>query len=93
MIQNKKLFIATITIMFLLCLGIDVPVLLLGLVPVGSLGYALFFIGNAVLSTVAYSLLYRSLKKTEIVKNIYKFILVLASIVFIIGIIMLFLNL
>ena len=93
MIQNKKLFIITMVVVFLLCLGIDVPVLLLGLATVGSLGNSLFFIGNAVFGAVVYSLLYRSLKKTAIVKNIYKIALVLVSMVFIIGIIMLFFNL
>lgn len=93
MIQNKKLFIITMMMAFLLCLGIDVPVLLLDLVTVGSLGNSLFFIGNAVFGAVVYSLLYRSLKKTAIVKNIYKVALMLASMVFIIGIIMLFLTL
>lgn len=93
MIQNKKLFIITIIVAFLLCLGIDVPVLLLGLVTVGSIENSLFFIGNAVFGAVVYSLIYRSLKKTEIVKKIYRIALFIACMVFIIGIIMLFINL
>ena len=93
MIKNKKLFFITVIVTVFLCLVIDVPILLSGIVTPLSLENALLFIGNAILAVVAYTLIYHSLEKTEIIKKIYKFILFIGSMIFAIGVIMLMMNL
>ena len=75
MIQNKKLFILTLLIGVLLCAAIDVPLIVMQKIPFYSLTQGLFFIGNAIFGAILYSLIYRSLKKTPLIKKIYLFIL------------------
>ena len=87
MIQNKKLFILTLLIGVLLCAAIDVPLIVMQKIPFYSLTQGLFFIGNAIFGAILYSLIYRSLKKTPLIKKIYLFALFIAVSVFIIGII------
>ncbi len=86
MIQNKKLFIITLLSGLLLSASIDVPLLILGKIPLYSLEMGLFYIGNAILGVVMYTLIYLSLKKTAIVKKVYLFSLFIGSCVFIMGI-------
>ena len=93
MIKNKKLFFITVIVTVFLCLVIDVPILLSGIVTPLSLENALLFIGNAILAVAAYTLIDHSLEKTEIIKKIYKFILFIGSMIFAIGVIMLIMNL
>ena len=88
MIQNKKLFFITLLVGLLLCASIDVPLLLMQRIPLYSLTQGLFFIGNAVFGAIMYSLIYRSLKKTPLIKKIYIFSLFIAILAFIIGLIM-----
>ena len=90
MIQNKKLFYCTLIVGFLLCLGVDVPILAMKLAPVGTLKSAFFFIGNAIFGAVVYTLLYKSMEKTAMTKKIYA--LCLATIVLIEGIVMFFID-
>ena len=52
----------------------------------------LFYIGNAIFGAIVYTLLFQSLKKTELVKKIYRFTIVIAIMVFVIGTIILFVN-
>ena len=92
MIQNRKLFFITLIVAFLLCLAVDVPALMLGFVKVGTLVNGLFYIGNAIFGAIVYTLLFQSLKKTELVKKIYRFTIVIAIMVFVIGTIILFVN-
>lgn len=92
MIQNKKLFYCTLIVGFLLCLGVDVPILVMKLAPVGSLESSFFFIGNAIFGAVVYTLLYKSMEKTATTKKIYIFALIIATIVFIEGIVMFFID-
>ena len=87
MIQNKKLFILTLLIGVLLCAAIDIPLIVMQKIPFYSLTQGLFFIGNAIFGAILYSLIYRSLKKTPLIKKIYLFALFIAVSVFIIGII------
>lgn len=86
MIQNKKLFIIAIA-GIILCGAIDVPLLIMQKVPPFSLLSGIFFIGNAIFGLIIYSLVYMSLKKTEIVKKIYRFALLIGIMVFVMGII------
>ena len=86
MIQNKKLFIIAV-VGILLCGAIDVPLLILQKIPPFSALNGIFFIGNAIFGIIMYTLLYISLKKTEIVKKIYRFALLIAIMVFVMGII------
>ena len=88
MIQNKKLFIITLLSGLLLCAAIDVPLLVMQKIPLYSLTQGLFFIGNAVFGAIMYSLIYRSLKKTPLIKKIYLFTLFIAGCVFAMGLIM-----
>ena len=88
MIQNKKLFIITLLSGLLLCVAIDVPLIIMQKIPFYSLTHGLFFIGNAVFGAIMYSLIYRSLKKTPLIKKIYMFSLFIAILVFIMGLIM-----
>ena len=88
MIQNKKLFIITLLSGLLLCGAIDAPLIIMQKIPLYSLTQGLFFIANAVLGAIMYSLIYRSLKKTPLIKKIYIFSLFIAIFVFIIGLIM-----
>ena len=88
MIQNKKLFIITLLSGLLLCVAIDVPLIIMQKIPFYSLTQGLFFIGNAVFGAIMYSLIYRSLKKTPLIKKIYRFSLFIAILVFIMGLIM-----
>ena len=92
MIQNKKLFYGTLIVGFLLCLGVDIPILAMKLAPVGTLKSAFFFIGNAIFGAVVYTLLYKSMEKTAMTKKIYIFALCLATIVLIEGIVMFFID-
>ncbi|MBR2647031.1 MAG: hypothetical protein IKD47_05695 [Clostridia bacterium] len=87
MIQNKKLFFITLLVGLLLCASIDVPLLLMQRIPLYSLTQGLFFIGNAIFGIIIYSLIYRSLKKTPLIKKIYLFSLFIAILVFIMGLI------
>ncbi|MBO5239824.1 MAG: hypothetical protein J6B56_00180 [Clostridia bacterium] len=87
MIQNKKLFFITLLVGVLLCASIDVPILLMQKIPFYSLTQGLFFIGNAVFGAIMYSLIYRSIKKTPLIKKIYLFSLFIAILVFIMGLI------
>ena len=87
MIQNKKLFILTLLVGVLLCAAIDVPLIVMQKIPFYSLTQGLFFIGNAVFGAIIYSLIYRSLKKTLLIKKIYLFSLFIAILVFIMGLI------
>ena len=86
MIQNKKLFFITLFVGIVLCGAIDVPMLILQKVPPLSVLNGIFFIGNAIFGLVMYSLLYISLKKTEIVKKIYLFAMLIGVIVFVMGV-------
>lgn len=87
MIQNKKLFIIALLSGLLLCAAIDVPLIVMQKIPFYSLTQGLFYIGNAIFGAIIYSLIYRSLKKTPLIKKIYLFALFIAVSVFIIGII------
>lgn len=87
MIENKKLFIITLVVGILLCGAIDLPVLILRKISSYSVLNGIFFISNAILGMIIYSLIYASLKKTVIAKKIYRFALFIGIIVFLIGII------
>ena len=93
MIKNKKLLIITLLVGVLLCAAIDVPLLSLGFVKVGTLECALFFMVNAIFGLVIYTLIYHSLNKTEMIKKIYRFVLCVGILVFLMGVILLFVNL
>lgn len=93
MIQNKKLFIITLLVGLLLCASIDLPLLLMQKIPFYSITQGLFFIGNAVFGAIMYSLIYRSLKTTPLIKKIYLFFLFIAVLVFIMGLIIVILAL
>ncbi len=93
MIKNKKLLIITILVGVLLCAAIDVPILLLGLIKVGTLASSVFFMGNAVFGLAIYTLIYHSLNKTEMLKKIYRFVVLIGVLVFLMGAILLFVNL
>ena len=86
MIQNKKLFFITLVAGIILCSAIDVPLLILQKIPPFSVLNGIFFIGNAIFGIIMYTLLYISLKKTEIVKKIYRFALLIGIMVFVMGI-------
>ncbi len=85
MFENKKLFIVTFLVTFVICLFVNVPVILLHLVEIGSVEHALFFIGNGILGIISYSLMYKSLKKSEIIKKLYRLFLIIGVLVFVIG--------
>ncbi len=70
-----------------MCGAIDVPLLIMQKIPPISLIGGIFFIGNAIVGITIYSLVYMSLKKTEIVKKIYRFALLIGIMVFVAGII------
>ena len=93
MIQNKKLFVIAIIAGFLVCLGVDMPALLLGWVRNDLFVSSLFFIGNALVGVLIYTLIYHSLKKTPVLKNIYRLVLLIGSFVLIVGIIILVISL
>lgn len=86
MIQNKKLFFITLVVGIILCGAIDVPLLIMQKIPPFSVANGIFFIGNAIFGLIMYSLLYVSLKKTEIVQKVYRFALLIGIMVFVMGI-------
>lgn len=86
MIQNKKLFFITLVVGIILCGAIDVPLLILQKIPPFSLLNGIFFIGNAIFGIIMYTLIYISLKKTEIVQKVYRFALLIGIILFVMGI-------
>ena len=86
MIQNKKLFFITLVVGIILCGAIDVPLLILQKIPPFSLLNGIFFIGNAIFGIIMYTLIYISLKKTEIVQKVYRFALLIGIMVFVMGI-------
>ena len=87
MIQNKKLFFITLSVGLLLTVSIDLPLILMQKIPFYSLVQGLFFVGNAILGAIMYSLIYLSLKKSPLIKKIYLFILFIAILLFIMGLI------
>ena len=93
MIKNKKLLIITLLIGVALCAAVDVPLLLLGLIKIGTIESSLFFMGNAIFGLVIYTLIYNSLNKTELIKKIYRFIVFIGILDFVMGAILLFVNL
>ena len=90
MIQNKKLFFIGIASISLWCFGVVVPIVLSRALIIGTLRCSVFYMINSLVGFVLYTLIYKSLKKTDIVKKIYRFMLFIAIMVFIIGIVTLF---
>lgn len=82
MIENKKLFMIALSFVLVIA-AFELPCILL--VPnIQKMGW--FYIASSILALTFYTLLYRSLKKTALIKKIYLFIVVLAVAVFLIGI-------
>lgn len=86
MIQNKKLFVITLVVGLVLCIGVDVPFILFNRISSLSLLHGIFFIGNAILGAIIYSLIYFSLNKTTIVKKVYRYSLFLSVLIFVSGV-------
>ena len=86
MIQNKKLFIIAIVIGFSVLLGIQVPYMAFDL---RYMREAWFYIINSILAVICHTMLFISLKKTKKVKEFYALILLIATILFVMGILML----
>ena len=93
MIKNKKLLIVTLIVMLVLCLSIDLPILLSGAIRTVGIEMSLFFIGNAILGLVGYTLIYYSLEKTKIIKQVYKFTLFIGFKVLVVGVLLLITSL
>ena len=82
MIENKKLFMIVLSFVLVIA-AFELPCILL--VPnIQKMGW--FYIASSILALTFYTLLYRSLKKTALIKKIYLFIVVLAITIFLIGI-------
>lgn len=90
MIQNKKLFFLTLLIGTLVCAAIDVPYMLIGRKDGIALG--VFIVFNAIMGLTLYSLIFKSLKKIEIVKKIYGAVMLVGTIILLIGILMIVLG-
>lgn len=93
MIINKKLFIITLVVGLFLCAGIEIPVLVFEVVKIDGVALSQFLIINAAFSVILYTFIYKSLKKTRLIKRIYFALLVLAVAVFLLGLVMFFTNL
>ena len=89
MIENKKLFIISLVLLGLASIGlVRVLIFFASLESFDILGTSLgiFYIVPSVLCGIIYSLMYKSLKKTNVTKKIYCVILIVVTILFIIGI-------
>lgn len=89
MIENKKLFIISLVLLGLASIGlVRVLIFFASLESFDMLGTSLgiFYIVPSVLGGIIYSLMYKSLKKTNVTKKIYCVILIVVTILFIIGI-------
>lgn len=90
MIQNKKMLLLTLLIGALVCAAVDVPYMLIGRKDGIALGF--FVVFNALMGLTLYTFIFKSLKKTEIVKKIYTAIMVVGSIILLVGIVMIILG-
>jgi hypothetical protein len=86
MIQNKKLFIFAIIMLGVIISVMQVPYIALDL---RYMREGWFYIMNSIFGAIGYTLLFISLKKTKKVKEFYALILLIATILFIMGILML----
>ena len=90
MIQNKKMLLLTLLIGAVVCAAVDVPYMLIGRKDGIALGF--FVVFNAMMALILYTLIFKSLKKIEIVKKIYTAIMVVGSIILLVGIVMIVLG-